>query len=130
MLSHIVIPVSDFGRSFRFYSGLASWLDWDMRFYDETRPWAVWSDASGARPFLILMPPFAGGQPEPGNGVMAAFVAPSRAAVRSCYAEAVAQGGTDEGAPGLRPQYHPSFYGTYFRDPDRFKICVCCHHPE
>jgi len=33
----------------------------------------------------------------------------------------------DEGKPGLRPHYHANYYGAYFRDPDRNKLCVCCH---
>jgi len=61
---------------------------------------------------------------------MAAFTAPSRAAVLAAHTAAIALGGADEGAPGLRPQYHAAFYGAYFRDPDGFKLCVCCHQAE
>jgi hypothetical protein len=39
-------------------------------------------------------------------------------------------GGSCEGPPGLRPQYHAHYYGAYFRDPDGNKLCVCCHEPE
>jgi hypothetical protein len=43
---------------------------------------------------------------------------------------AIAHGGMDEGGPGLRPAYHPHYYGAYFRDPDGNKLCVVCHDPE
>ena len=45
------------------------------------------------------------------------------------HATALAHGGLSEGAPGLRPEYTPSYYGAYFRDPDNNKMCVACHTP-
>ena len=53
---------------------------------------------------------------------MVAFAAPSRAAVNEAYAAAVAAGGTDEGAPGPRPQFAADYYGAYVRDPDGNKL--------
>jgi predicted lactoylglutathione lyase len=50
--------------------------------------------------------------------------------VDACHKIALEQGGTDEGGPGLRPQYHPNYYGAYFRDLDGNKICICSHHEE
>ena len=40
---------------------------------------------------------------------------------------ALAQGGSCEGAPGVRAHYHAHYYGAYFRDPDGNKLCVVCH---
>jgi len=57
-----------------------------------------------------------------------ALLAPNRAAVDRCYSRAIASG--DEGRPGLRPHYHPNYYGAYFRDLDGNKLCVCCHDAE
>ena len=57
-----------------------------------------------------------------GNGWMAAFTAPSRAAVNEAHAAALAHGGTDEGAPGPRPHYADNYYGAYVRDPDGNKL--------
>ena len=65
-----------------------------------------------------------------GNGVTVAFEAPDRASVDRFHAAGLAQGGTDEGAPGLRPHYHPDYYGAYLRDPDGNKLCCVCHRPE
>src|SRR6185437_10734418 len=59
-----------------------------------------------------------------GNGIMIAFAAPSQEAVRAAHAAALANGGTDEGAPGYRPPDGTSFYGAYFRDPVGNKFCV------
>lgn len=53
---------------------------------------------------------------------MAAFTAPSRAAVDAAYAAAIATGGLDEGAPGLRPKYAADYYAAYVRDPDGNKL--------
>jgi hypothetical protein len=61
---------------------------------------------------------------------MIALLAPKRALVDACHAAALKLGGADEGAPGLRPHYHPNYYGAYFRDLDGNKICVCSHHAE
>lgn len=56
-----------------------------------------------------------------------AFRAPSRAAVDAFHAAALAAGGTDNGAPGLRPQYHAAYYGAFVRDPDGHNIEAVCH---
>ena len=63
-----------------------------------------------------------------GNGSMPAFDAPTRAAVDAFYQAALAQGGSDEGAPGLR--YSPNFYSCYVRDPDGNKLSAVCERPE
>jgi catechol 2,3-dioxygenase-like lactoylglutathione lyase family enzyme len=63
-----------------------------------------------------------------GNGAMLAFTAPSRAAVEAFHAAALAHGGRDEGAPGLRP-YEPDFYACYVRDPDGNKLSAVCVGP-
>lgn len=64
-----------------------------------------------------------------GNGTMPAFAAATRAAVDAFHAAGIAAGGTDEGAPGLRP-YGPNFYACYLRDPDGNKLSAVCENPE
>ena len=73
--------------------------------------------------------PFDGKPATIGNGSMVALEAETRAAVDAFHAAALANGGTDEGAPGLRP-YHPHFYACYVRDPDGNKLSAVCEKPE
>ena len=58
-----------------------------------------------------------------------AFRAPSRAAVDAFHAAALAAGGRDNGAPGLRPKYHANYYGAYVLDPDGHNLEAVCHDP-
>ena len=58
-----------------------------------------------------------------------ALDAESRSAVDAFHAAALANGGTDEGAPGPRP-FHANFYGTWVRDLDGNKIAAVCERPE
>jgi predicted lactoylglutathione lyase len=60
---------------------------------------------------------------------MIALKAETRAAVDAFYEAAMKSGGTDEGAPGLRP-YHASFYSCYVRDPDGNKLSAVCERHE
>lgn len=83
--------------------------------------------ADCAAPLLLIGAPYDGQAASPGNGNMVALLAPTREAVDRAHAVALANGGTCDG-PGLRLNYHPDYYGAYFRDPDGNKICVCCHH--
>jgi lactoylglutathione lyase len=78
---------------------------------------------------LLIGKPYDSQQHEVGNGQMVAFLAKSRAIVDRAYAAALAHGGTSEGAPGLRPNYHVNYYGAYFRDTEGNKLCVACHSP-
>ena len=84
--------------------------------------------AGDADPSLYIVPPFDGQPATKGNGTMLALTAPTRAAVRGFYDAALANGGTDEGAPGLR--YSENFYSCYVRDPDGNKLSAVCNLPE
>jgi lactoylglutathione lyase len=129
VFSHVFISVSDFERALRFYGAVMGSLGVELRFCERERPWAGWHSAGGTRPFLVICKPFNGQPHNPGNGQMIAIAAASRAAVRASYQIALDNGGTCEGPPGLRPQYHENYYGAYFRDPDGNKLCVACHVP-
>jgi catechol 2,3-dioxygenase-like lactoylglutathione lyase family enzyme len=59
-----------------------------------------------------------------------AFRASSRAEVQAFYSVALSMGGRDNGAPGLRPHYHPNYYGAFVLDPDGNNIEAVCHEPE
>ena len=58
-----------------------------------------------------------------------AFRVDSRAAVDAFYQAAIAAGGRDNGAPGVRAYYHPDYYGAYVLDPDGHNIEAVCHLP-
>jgi len=130
MISHVFTGIDDFDRAFTFYSALMTELGQVLKFKDATKPWAGWMAADQPRPLFVIGKPYNGDAAQQGNGQMVALLAVSRAAVKSAYEAALANGGTCEGAPGLRPHYHPNYYGAYFRDPDGNKLCVCCHHEE
>jgi lactoylglutathione lyase len=130
MFSHIFVGVSDFDRALGFYEPLMAALGIEPRFCDRGRPWAGWQTSGGPRPLFLIGKPHDEKAPHPGNGHMVAFLAADRAAVRQAHQVALANGGSCEGKPGLRPEYHASYYGAYFRDPDGNKLCVVCHSPE
>jgi len=129
MLSHIYVGVGDFERAYAFYAPLLACLGLPQKFKDGGRPWAAWMPADAPRPLFIVGKPYVG-EASCGNGQMVALQAPSRAAVDAAYAAALAHGGSSEGGPGLRPEYHAHYYGAYFRDPDGNKLCVVCHAAE
>lgn len=129
MFSHIFVGVSDFDRALAFYNGLMLVLGIKACFCERERPWAGWQSSPGPRPLFLIGTPHDQLPHERGNGQMVAFLAESRDVVDEAYAVALANGGTSEGAPGLRPEYHEQYYGAYFRDPDGNKLCVACHSP-
>jgi catechol 2,3-dioxygenase-like lactoylglutathione lyase family enzyme len=59
--------------------------------------------------------------------VHVAFRASERAVVDEFYRAALGAGGRDNGPPGLRPHYHPDYYGAFVLDPDGHNIEACCH---
>ena len=129
MLSHVYIGITDFGRALAFYSAVLDTLGLTLKFSHPEKSWAGWIMPGVARPLFLVGRPFNGAPAEPGTGQMVALLAPSRDAVDRCHAVALHNGGICEGLPGLRPHYHPNYYGAYFRDPDGNKLCVCCHDP-
>ena len=130
MLSHIVVSVTDFDRALLFYNPVMRALGVQARFLEHEVPWAGWQSEPGPRPLFIVRRPYNQQPHHPGNGQMVAFLAASRQTVDHAYAIALANGGTCEGKPGLRPEYHTDYYGAYFRDPDGNKLCIACHQPE
>jgi catechol 2,3-dioxygenase-like lactoylglutathione lyase family enzyme len=64
-----------------------------------------------------------------GSSIHIAFTAQSRGLVDAFYKAALAAGATDNGAPGIRPHYHPNYYGAFVLDPDGNNIEAVCHSP-
>lgn len=78
---------------------------------------------------LWVMSPFDKQAATAGNGTMLSFDAPSVEAVNAFHAGALANGGSDEGAPGYREHYSPDFYAAYVRDPLGNKLCAVFRDP-
>jgi len=129
VFSHIFVGVGNFARALQFYRTLMPVLEIQERFCDMERPWAGWQSSPEPRPLFVIGRPFDRHPHEVGNGQMTAFLARSREVVDRAHAAALAAGGTSEGAPGLRPEYHANYYGAYFRDTEGNKLCVACHSP-
>ncbi len=128
MLDHIGVPVSDFSRSRAFYLaalaplGIGPVMEATA---EETGGDAYAGFGAAGKPFFWIGD---GSGPLTGR-LHVAFVADSRAAVDAFYQAAIAAGAADNGAPGLRPHYHPNYYGAFVIDPDGHNIEAVCHRP-
>jgi catechol 2,3-dioxygenase-like lactoylglutathione lyase family enzyme len=126
MYSHITVGTSDIARSRQFYDAALDALGIGVCM--ELDGAVAYGDMIGTKFFVV--PPFDDQPTHQGNGWHAAFAAQDRASVDAFHKAALANGGSDEGAPGLRPHYHPAYYAAYVRDPDGNKIQAVCHMPE
>ncbi|NND67655.1 MAG: VOC family protein [Halioglobus sp.] len=123
MFSHVTIGSNDPNNAAGFYDAVLGVLGIETLFnFDGV---VAYGDAAGPKTFIVK--PFDGGPPAPGNGVHIAYLAHSRAEVDAFHATALEFGGTCEGPPGLRPHYHPNYYGAYVRDPEGNKLQAVCH---
>lgn len=129
MYSHATLGTNDIARAIAFYDPLLAGLGLARHESDAAKGYAGYAAAPEATPQFWILRPIDGRDASVGNGVTIAFEAPDRATVDRFHATALAQGGTDEGAPGLRPHYHADYYGAYLRDPDGNKLCCVCHRP-
>jgi catechol 2,3-dioxygenase-like lactoylglutathione lyase family enzyme len=129
MLSHITVGIADLGRALAFYEKVLAPLKYVLKFHEPDPGWAAWKLPDQDRPLFIITTPVDENPPTVGNGSMTAFLAADHQTVYAVHAAAMALGGKDEGAPGIRPDYHADYYGAYFRDLDGNKLCVVCHDP-
>ena len=120
-LDHVSLHVRDLARSRAFYATALAPLAISILFEDAS---AVGFGQSGRPQFWLN----SGGIPSGPTHI--AFAAASRAGVRAFHAAALAAGGTDNGAPGLRPHYHPDYYGAFVLDPDGNNAEAVCRLPE
>lgn len=123
MFLYITLGTNDLDRSIRFYDPVLATLGFSrLRTLEDE---AGYASADDSRCRLWITRPFDGKPATIGNGSMPALIATSRAAVDAFHAAGLANGGSDEGAPGLRP-FGPSFYACYLRDPDGNKLSAVC----
>jgi catechol 2,3-dioxygenase-like lactoylglutathione lyase family enzyme len=125
MLDHVGIPVRDYARSKAFYLGALAPLGFGLVMEVPAGGTSNAGFGPQGRPQFWIG---TGGQLE--GRVHFAFMARDRAAVRAFYDAALAAGGKDNGPPGLRPMYHPNYYGAFVLDPDGHNIEAVCHQPE
>jgi catechol 2,3-dioxygenase-like lactoylglutathione lyase family enzyme len=128
MFDHLSVGVINLDQSLAFYDALLKPLGISRMFAmgdrgiaaytgtDQTSFWLYSKDAEQANLSEIPSPP----------RFHLAFRAGDRASVEAFYQAALANGGTDEGAPGIRAHYHPNYYAAYIRDPNGYKIEAVC----
>jgi catechol 2,3-dioxygenase-like lactoylglutathione lyase family enzyme len=123
MLDHLGINVSDYDRSRDFYERALAPLGFALLM--EPAPRTGGFGREGKPSFWIT------DQRKPtSENVHVAFTAPDRATVDAFHAAALEAGGTDNGGPGIRELYHPTYYGAYVLDLDGNNVEAVCHTPE
>ena len=126
MFSHVTIGTNNLAKARDFYDVVCGTMGILRGFEGST--FISYGDRNGGR--FFVMSPYNGDPATTGNGTHVAFRAKTRAEVNAFHASALAYGGTDEGAPGLRPHYHEHYYGAYVRDLDGNKLQAVCHDPK
>ena len=121
VFDHIGFNVSDFETTKDFLRKALAPLG--MGITSEGQGWAMIGRKDDGRLW------FGSFGPSPGP-IHVAFSAQSREEVRQFYEAAIAAGGKDNGAPGLREHYHPNYYGAFVVGPDGHNFEAVCHHPE
>ncbi len=119
MLDHMTLKVRDYEKAKAFYAAALKPLGYSvmMEFGSSAGLGAgkpdfwIAADAENTRPTHV------------------AFHADDRAVVDAFHASAMAAGGTDNGQPGVRADYHPTYYAAFVLDPDGHNIECVCHAP-
>src|SRR4051812_41336114 len=117
MIHHVSLGTNDAVRATTFYDPLMALIGFRALKSSATAVHYGCSDIQ-----FSLETPANGAPASVGNGVHVAFQAPDRETVRRFHATALALGGTDEGAPGIRANYNAHYYAAFVRDPDGNKI--------
>jgi len=121
MIGYVTLGTNDLPRAAKFYDAIAAHFGVGrMMEFDQ---FIAWGEMGGA-PGLAATRPFDEKEATVGNGTMVALQVDSPEKVQAVYDTALAQGGSDEGAPG--PRGDDGFHAGYFRDPDGNKLNVFC----
>jgi len=121
-IGYVTIGARDVESAVPFFENTLAPLGYER---SHPAPGGAFFEPKGAPPALEILTPFGGQAPSAGNGMMVALQAETKEQVHAVHAAALANGGTDEGAPGYRPPGAASgFYGGYFRDPVGNKFAV------
>jgi catechol 2,3-dioxygenase-like lactoylglutathione lyase family enzyme len=117
MIDHVKLFVRDFERSKAFYEQALQPLGYTIQL----------APAPGVAGMGRERPDFWIEQSDEPTTAHVSFRADDRATVDAFHEAALAAGGTDNGEPGPRPQYHPSYYGAFVHDPDGNNVEAVCH---
>jgi len=120
MIDHLTWTVRDLGRTKAFYTSALAPLGYGVVMEFE----GMLGMGRPEKPVFWLKQ----GEP-PTTPMHLAFRAEDRASVDAFHAAALAAGAQDNGKPGLRSDYHPSYYGAFVFDPDGHPIEAVCHYP-
>jgi len=120
MLDHLAIGVRDMAASRAFYEAALAPLGFAVVMERDDRI----AFGPTQRPIFFLV------DREPGAGIHIAFQANDRDHVDAFHSAALGAGGDDNGGPGMRPQYHPHYYGAFVLDPDGNNAEAVCHTPQ
>lgn len=127
MIDHLSITVADIEKSRIFYDAALAALG-ATRIMNMDRPEVRISGyGCDGKPSFWIADTGTGAARLPGH---VAFAAPHRSAVDAFYRAAIAAGASDNGAPGLRPHYHPDYYASFVADPDGNRLEAVCHKPS
>lgn len=126
MIDHVSVAVSDLARSIEFYDAAFGPLG-------ITRLWTAEDAAgygySGAEEPFAIKQSSAQAALDDNSKTHIAFTARSREAAGAFHAGALEHGGTDEGGPGLHPEYGPGYFAAFVRDPDGNRLEAVLHEP-
>lgn len=130
MYDHISFGVTNLEKSLAFYDTTLGALGINRMFAMMNEGIAGYSGSSGGTFWLYSKDrsQMSLSLVEPPPRFHMAFQATNRAAVDAFYQEAIDQGGKDDGAPGIRAQYHPNYYAAYVFDLDGYKLEAVCHN--
>ena len=129
MIDHIGMGVSDYDRAKAFYAAALKPLGAALVMEVTADQNPAGAPAAGfgreGKPDFWI-----GGEGKTTPPTHIAFTARTRAEVDAFYQAAIDAGGRDNGGPGLRPHYHPNYYGAFVFDADGHNIEAVCHTPE
>lgn len=124
MLGHLSFGVADLQRAQHFYDAALAPLGY-VRLWQNERGAGYGPVGAADEPFAIF---HRGAEARPpGPGFHLALRAANRDAVARFHEAALAAGGQDNGAPGLRAHYGPGYYAAFVRDPDGHRLEAVCH---
>ncbi|HEU4515918.1 MAG TPA: VOC family protein [Steroidobacteraceae bacterium] len=128
MIDHVGFPVSDYARAKAFYAAALAPLGYGLVMEATAAENPSGAAAAGfgrdGKPDFWI-----GAEGKLGKPIHVAIVADDRAQVDAFHRAALAAGGTDNGAPGIRAQYHPNYYAAFVRDRDGHNVEAVCHRP-